>query len=207
MNQEVYILSPVRQVTEEQAEIIAAHVQAVKAVGDIVFNPIENAPQDDPTGYYIVMTELKALSNAAKKGGRVDILWNIGGKPSEGSRVDLGIAVALGLERRLVAVFNEDEPTGPQVAYEIILGNSDRIQQMQNLLNDIEESGELVIDWDIEMVTDRQEWQRIRLGLALGVLARNPDLRIRLGNLVGIDPPDKKSYPKVINEIEKRQSV
>jgi len=53
------------------------------------------------------------------------------------------------------------------------------------------------------MLWEDQEWQRIYLGLALGCWAQNPNIRIKLGKLMGIDPPDKKSYPKAIKEIER----
>jgi hypothetical protein len=201
--QQVYILSPVRKVTPEQSAIITAHVEKVKRDGDRVFNPIENAPQLDPTGYNIVMTELAALDQAAKDGGRVDILWNLGGTPSEGSRVDVGMALSLGLQLRLVHVFNLDNPTGPQKCFSLISGWGKEI--VKEALEKIQKSGQVVIDWDIERVTEEQEWQRIKLGLALGCLAQNPNLKIQLGELRGEDPPDKKSYPKVIREIEKRQ--
>jgi hypothetical protein len=203
--QEVYILSPVRQVTPEQSAVINHHIQKVKDNGDHVFNPMENAPQDDPTGYNIVMAELPALYKAAQNGGRVDILWNLGGKPSEGSRVDLGMTVALGLEYKLIAVFNRENPTGPQVAYKIISNETEQVNKLQEMLANILKSDEIVIDWNIDMTTEEEEWQRIRLGLALGCLTKNPNLKIKLGELRGEDPP-QKSYPKVIREIERRQS-
>jgi len=205
MNKEVYILSPVRQVTTEQSAVIAQHVQKVKGDGDHVFNPREDAPQLDPTGYNIVMTELAALDQAAKDGGRVDILWNLGGTPSEGSRVDLGMSIALGLEYRLVKKFNEENPTGPQIAYRIISNEKVSVEKMHTMLENLLQSDGVTIDWDTVMITEEQEWQRIRLGLALGCLARNPNLKIRLGELRGEDDPNKKSYPKVIREIERRQ--
>jgi hypothetical protein len=205
--QEVYILSPVRYATPEQSIDIAEYVEKVKKDGDHVFNPVENAPQLDPTGYYIVMTELAALDKAAKSGGRVDMLWNLGGTPSEGSRVDLGMAIALGLEYRLVKVFNDKDQTGPQIAYQIISNSEDHVNALHTMLDNILQSKEVTIDWDTEMITENQEWQRISLGLVLGCLAKNPDLKIHLGKLHGEDPPDKKSYPKVIKEIERRQQI
>lgn len=199
----VYVISPVRQVTEEQAAEIESHVESLREQGFRVFNPVEDAPQDDATGYNIVMAELKFLHKASLEGGRVDILWNLGGKPSEGSRVDVGMAVALGLKLNLVGVFNADNPTGPEVAYRIILKMDREMPRLQDTLQEFEKNGEAVIDWNIEMIGEEGEWQRIRLGLALGCMARNPDFRISLGKLTGIDPPDKKSYPKVIKELEK----
>jgi hypothetical protein len=207
MNKErqVYILSPVRQVTPEQSAIIVQHVQKVKEDGDLVFNPVENAPQNDPTGYNIVMTELTALYKASQEGGRVDVLWNLGGIPSEGSRVDVGMALSLGLPLRLVHVFNLESPTGPQKCFSLLSGWNKEIVKRE--IEEIQKDGNVRIDWDTEMTTESQEWQRIRLGLALGCLAKNPDLKIYLGELRGEDLPDKKSYPKVIKEIERRQQI
>jgi len=204
------MISPVRQVTPEQSLEINRYVEVLKERGEKVFNPIEDAPQDDATGYNIVMAELNFMHKAAKNGGRVDILWNKGGKPSEGSRVDFGIAYALGLETSLAVVFNENSPTGPQEAFGIIkdLANgrsSLRLKLLDALLENIRKAKKVVIDWDIDMSTERQEWQRIRLGLALGCMAQNPKLRIKMGRLSGDEMPGK-GYPKVIREIEKRQS-
>lgn len=201
----VYLLSPVRNVTEEQALTIAEYAKSLDVPGIRLFNPIKDAPQQDATGYNIVMAELNFLHEAAKSGGRVDILWNAGGIPSEGSRVDMGIAMALGLEQRVIEVFNAKEQTGPQICFAFVKGRGKDV--IEKVVKDIQSSDEVLIDWDIEMKTEEQEWQRIFLGLALGMMAKNPNLRIKLGNVVGIDPPEKKSYVKVVKEIEARQIV
>ncbi|HBC45307.1 TPA: hypothetical protein DCZ81_04020 [Candidatus Collierbacteria bacterium] len=206
----VYLISPVRQVTEEQAKVIADHAEKLKLAGVKLFNPVEDAPQQDETGFNIVMAELNFMLQAAMENGRVDILWNAGGTPSEGSRVDLGIAFALDLEFKLVAVFNEEEPVGPQIGLEILRELDGEkplnvIWEIYSELSKIKNNREVVIDWDTEMIGSEQEWQRIRLGLALGCMAINPRLRMKMGRLIGIDPADKKSYVKVIKEIEKIQ--
>lgn len=207
----VYLISPVRQVTDDQALEIATYAESLKKDGVRLFNPIEDAPQQDKTGFNIVMAELDFMHKVSEEGGRVDILWNAGGKPSEGSRVDLGMAFALEIEFKLVVVFNEVEPTGPQLGLKIIReleGGEplDILWKMSGELSKIKNSRGVVIDWDTEMESNGQEWQRIRLGLALGCMAMNPNLKIKMGNLTGTDPADIKSYPKVIREIEKLQS-
>lgn len=203
----VYLLSPVRNVTEDQAEVIAKHAKSLDVPGIRLFNPIEDAPQQDATGYNIVMAELNFLFEAANNGGKVDVLWNLGGTPSEGSRVDVGMAISLGLPINLVDIFNADSPTGPQKCFSLLKGEVSETEIAKELLERIKESKEVVVDWDMEMKSDEQEWQRIYLGLALGQIVQNPEIKIRLGNLVGIDPPEKKSYVKVIREIEKRQNL
>jgi hypothetical protein len=208
----VYLISPVRQVTPEQAQKIADHAARLKRDGVRLFNPVEDAPQDDETGFNIVMSELGFMHKALKEGGRVDILWNAGGTPSEGSRVDLGMAIVLGLEFNLVDVFNEDQTSGSQLGLQIIkevmtqdLRNSPRFNELLTMIDEIRASETVIIDWDVEMLLEEQEWQRIRLGLALGWMAVNPNLKIKMGKLVGEDPADKKSYVKVVKEIERRQ--
>jgi hypothetical protein len=207
----VYLVSPVRKVTDEQARVIAEYAEKLKTEGVRVFNPVDDAPQLDETGYNIVMAELNFMLRVAIENGRVDILWNAGGKPSEGSRVDLGMAFALDLEFKLVAVFNEEKPTGPQIGLEILKELDGEkplnvVWEIYSELSKIKHSREVVIDWDTEMTGVEQEWQRIRLGLALGCMAINPNLTIKMGNLIGTDPADIKSYPKVIREIEARQT-
>lgn len=198
----VYVLSPVRQVTDDQRAEIVKHTELLKKQEFKVLDPKDDVPQVDETGYNIVMAELNFLHRIAQEGGRVDVFWNLGGKPSEGSRVDIGMAVALGLELNLVGVFNEESLKEPQVAYRIIQNEIREVSKLSDMLWEIEPGGEVTIDWNTEMVGVEEEWQRIRLGLALGCRARDPSIKIKLGKLTGIDSPDK-SYPKVIKEIEK----
>ncbi|HAI22638.1 TPA: hypothetical protein DCP77_02870 [Candidatus Collierbacteria bacterium] len=198
----VYLLPPVRNVTEEQALTIAEYAKSLDVPEIRLFNPVRDAPQQDATGYNIVMAELGFLHEAAKSGGRVDILWNAGDIPSEGSRVDIGIALALGLNLNLIHIFNKENPTGPQICFKMI--NGMYAENLEQVKRAIQNSDQVLIDWDVEMKTEEQEWQRIFLGIALGEMTKNPSLKIKLGNVVGIDPPEKKSYIKVVKEIESR---
>ena len=207
----VYILSPVRKVTNEQSTAIEDHVSRLKKTGVVIFNPKLDAPQADATGYNIVMTELNFLHEASKHNGRIDIFWNLGGSPSEGSRVDMGMGYALGLRYNLVDVFNKDQPTGPQLIYKTFLDkniNHDKAKLGQDMFQRdmvaMIKARRAVIDWDTEMIDETQEWQRFYLGMALGLQAKIPDFRIKMGILKG-DDVKEKSYPKVIGEIEKRQ--
>lgn len=217
MNQEndyVYILSPVRRVTQEQSVVIDNHASKVKKDGDVVFNPKFDAlqPQDDDTGYGIVMSELNFLHKASINNGRIDVFWNLGGNPSEGSRVDMGMGFALGLRYNLIDVFNKDNPVGPQLIYKIFFDkNID--QEKAKLGQEIFERDmvEMIkvrgatINWDTEMTNEIHEWQRFYLGMALGLRAKLPDFRIKMGELNGEDTKEK-SYPKVIKEIEKKDN-
>ncbi|MCX6705047.1 MAG: hypothetical protein NT162_01775 [Candidatus Woesebacteria bacterium] len=198
----VYVLSPVRKATDEQKAVVDKYAELLRDQKFEVVNPRLDVLQADATGYNIVMAELDFLHRIALEGGRVDIFWNLGGKPSEGSRVDVGMAMALGLELKLVGVFNEKEPTGPQAAYRIIQNSNEDLLEVSNMLRKIKRTGEVIVDWNTEMTGEVEEWQRFKLGLALGCWAQNPDIRIKLGKLTGIDLPDEKSYPKVIRKIE-----
>lgn len=214
-NTYTYILAPVRKVTDQQRELILKHANSKREEGEMVFDPMLDAPQEDKTGYNIVMRELKFLNIMSTKNNRVDIGWDYA-TPSEGSMVDAGIAIALGLRLNLVKelLFNINQQSWHQFTIEAIKEiveennqNSARKNMIYKRLDELKKSKELVIDWDVEMKSEAQEWQRINLGLALGVLAKNPDFKIRMGNLIGEDDPNKKTYPKVIKEIERRQSM
>jgi len=209
----VYILSPVRGVTPEQSEVISRHTRLLQEQGVRVFNPVVDAPQQDQTGFNIVRAEVDFL-NRMVGGGIVDILWNLEGKPSEGSRVDVGIALGLNLDMNLVHVFGRDHASsGPQVAYRIIREITDPLpekptaQTALELLAKMSQDEEATIDWNVDMTGEAEEWQRIRLGLALACLKQNPNFKIKMGTLIGMDPPDKKSYPKVISELKRRSSL
>ncbi len=201
----VYLLSPVRNVTPDQAKTIAEYASYLEKSGAVLFNPVKDAPQQDATGYNIVMAELNFLQEAAKNGGRVDILWNAGGTPSEGSRVDVGMALSLGLELNLVEIFNTGVPTGPQKCLSIINGWGNDV--IFTTVRNIQNCDEVIVDWDTDMKGDEQEWQRMYLGIALGQMIQNPNIKLKLEKVIGIDPPEKKSYVKVMKEIEARQST
>lgn len=201
----VYLLSPVRYATPDQKLVIQEYAEKLKLAGAVSFNPAEDVKQLDPTGYNIVMAELNFLHEAAKNGGRVDVLWNAGGTPSEGSRVDVGMALSLGLDLRLVEVFNLDNPTGPQKCFRLLSGWGK--ETVKNTVENMRNSDQVIVDWDMEMKSEAQEWQRIYLGIALGQMIQNPNLKIILEKVTGIDPPEKKSYVKVMREIMTRQTA
>lgn len=204
----VYLISPVRQVTAEQSAIITNHTSALEREGTRTFNPVRDAPQDDRTGLGIVMAELNFMLEASRTCGCVDILWNAGGIPSEGSRVDLGIAIALGLQFDLITIFNEDDASGPQLGLQIIkdyISEDDEPKPLlaiiQASLAELKSRGEVTIDWNVIMETETDEWQRLYLGLALGCLVLYPEFKINLGTVTGEDDPNKKSYLKVITKL------
>lgn len=76
--------------------MISEYLKTLK--GEEVYFPPRDAPQESKTGYEIVMSEL----NAIKDCNRVDIFWDVN---SKGSHFDLGMAIALGKEIKLVENF------------------------------------------------------------------------------------------------------
>ena len=84
----IYIICPVRNVTEEQTNAVVAYVLGLEAQGNFVHFPSRDVNQDDPTGYNIVFDHLRAM----EKADEVHIFWDIN---SKGSPFDLGMAIAL----------------------------------------------------------------------------------------------------------------
>jgi nucleoside 2-deoxyribosyltransferase len=103
----IYIICPVRNATPNNKLIIDDYVKDLEKQGYQVFYPPRDAPQSDPTGYNIVMTEL----NAIKECDIVHMFWDIN---SKGSHFDLGMAIAL---NKPLYVVKEMVPDGPEKSY------------------------------------------------------------------------------------------
>jgi hypothetical protein len=97
----IYVICPVRNVTEEQIEEVRDYVAQLEAEGHDVHYPPRDVEQDDPTGWGIVMGH----GNAMKEADRVDIFWD---KTSSGSHFDLGMAWSLEKDIKLVKTYQED---------------------------------------------------------------------------------------------------
>lgn len=97
----VYILSPVRNVTQEQQDTINEHVNQLNLQGHEVYLPIRDVNQEDPTGFDICSSHYLNMLNA----DRVDVFWDIS---STGSHFDLGMAFASGKRIKLITSFSED---------------------------------------------------------------------------------------------------
>lgn len=125
--------------------------------------------------------------------------------------VGLKYSPGCNLNIRLAGIFDEDKAAGPQIGWNLLeetcnpqgLVERPLTSKLLDEIDDLARKGLATVNWDIEMKTDEQEWQRIRLGGILSCIAIDPSFRIRLGQLHGDDVP-VKSYPKVIKEFEKR---
>ena len=100
----VYLICPVRNVTEEQQIEIDTYAKQLENNGIIVHNPKYDAPQDDPTGFIICETHLNAMKNSDE----VHVFWDVS---SKGSHFDLGMAFALN-KKVIIAKLYQDDNVG-----------------------------------------------------------------------------------------------
>lgn len=91
--EKVFLISPVRQITDEEKQAIAEYVQKLEADGYVVHWPIRDTKQDDPVGLRICKDNREAIISADEIH-----LWY--SQTSSGSIFDLGMAFAL--EKKLV---------------------------------------------------------------------------------------------------------
>lgn len=203
----IYILSPVRNVTNFQRIVINKHLATLPKDYVTIFDPLIHAPQQDPTGIRIVQAEYTFLKKIQTEGGKVHVLWNRSGTPSEGSRVDWGMIRALRLAVKLVYIFQENEITGPQQCYELLKYSTfpyvllssfhPLCKKVDQYLRSIQNQQQVPITWTMGMTGNEEEWQRIQLGLIIGS-GKIPTLE----KLNGTDV-SAKSYVKVIKNWEK----
>lgn len=91
----VYIICPVRKITDKQRKTINDYVAALEEEGFDTYLPYRDTPQDSETGFEICYGNCEAIACAI----RVDIFW---ADSSEASRFDLGMAFALGRPIKIV---------------------------------------------------------------------------------------------------------
>lgn len=97
----VYIICPVRNVTDEQKQEIEDYVKKLEEEGNEVHYPPRDVEQDDPTGVGICDSHLAAMAVSE----RVDVFWDV---ESSGSHFDLGMAYAMRKILKLVKAYKED---------------------------------------------------------------------------------------------------
>jgi len=97
----IYIICPVRNVTDEQQREIDNYVKLLKSLNHEVHNPKYDAPQEDESGWWIC----EAHRAAMKKADRVDVFWDI---ESKGSHFDLGMAFAFTKQVKIVKLYHPD---------------------------------------------------------------------------------------------------
>src|SRR3989344_571400 len=91
--EKVFLISPVRQITDEEKQAIAEYVQNLEADGYVVHWPIRDTKQDDPVGLRICKDNMEAIVGADE----IHLWYSVS---STGSIFDLGMAFAL--EKKLI---------------------------------------------------------------------------------------------------------
>lgn len=194
-----YLLGPVRQVDKIQRDVISEYKNKLIKKGYGVFDPMVNAPQENKTGYEIVMTELQYLQKMRKnkdegKETEVAVFWTNTPPYSEGSRVDTGIVLGFGLKPKKIEDWGE--------GWDKFYSKARRTVSYMNQC--IWPIGWTDIIWHQDMNGKQFEDERIFLGVILSYLSQNNGFIIENFNLIGEDVKEK-SYPKVVAEIQNRQ--
>lgn len=94
----IYIICPVRGGTPKDVE---DYVIEQEKLGNVVYFPPRDAPQDDPTGWDICQTHLANMIDS----NEVHVFWDVN---SRGSHQDLGMAFALVKKLRLIKTYQPD---------------------------------------------------------------------------------------------------
>lgn len=193
-----YIASPVRNIDADQRALVIAHRESLDNMGFRVFDPMRDAPQDDQTGFNIVLTELRWLHYMARLQANGQeacfcVLWH---DSSQGSKVDIGMALKLGLVPTLVHEFTAGWETYLETAQEV----THRLSYKQT-----NPGYKAYLHWNVDAEGRELNIQRASLGVTLASLSRTGGLQIKGVRLVGTDGPHK-SYPKVVKEIMDRQA-
>ena len=100
----IYIIMPIRNATTDEIQECAEYVRKLEDEGHEVFFPQRDAQQQDETGLKMIMEELETIATADE----VHIMWDA---TSCGSHFNLGVAMALGKNLKLIHSFYPDIET------------------------------------------------------------------------------------------------
>ena len=98
----IYVICPVRHITEEQKIEIDNYVKKIEKQGYKVHYPPRDVIQEDATGWNIC----EAHRNAILKCDEVHIFWDT---TSIGSHFDLGMAFVLRKKLKLIKSYHKDK--------------------------------------------------------------------------------------------------
>ena len=101
MQEYIYVICPVRNITKEQEDEISLYVNKQEVEGHTVHFPPRDVDQSDPTGITICSRHAQAMTAAT----RVDVFWD---KTSSGSHFDLGMAYILRKRIKIVKLYQPD---------------------------------------------------------------------------------------------------
>ena len=114
---DVFVICPVRNVTEAEKRSIMSHVVELESGGLKVYWPSRDTDQKDPIGLRICSDNRSAIEAA----NEVHVFWNAS---STGSLFDLGMAFAL---RKKIVIINRDGvPPTPQKSFNNVLRTLDK---------------------------------------------------------------------------------
>lgn len=108
----IFLICPVRGITDEEKLAIEKYVLDLEAAGNQVHWPLRDTDQNDPVGWRICQANRQAIKNADE----VHIWWN--GK-SQGSLFDFGMAFAL--KKKIVLVNLNSVQRTPQKSFNNVL--------------------------------------------------------------------------------------
>jgi len=99
MKKKIYIICPVRNLTEKEKNKLDKHLHKLWVKGYDIHYPPRDTDQVDPIGFRICSDNFKAI----KEADEVHVYWN---SLSRGSIFDLGMAFAL---KKPILLINHDE--------------------------------------------------------------------------------------------------
>ncbi|HLC59313.1 MAG TPA: hypothetical protein VJH34_02205 [archaeon] len=92
---DVFIIMPVRGITDDERKYIDSHIENLKQQGKKVYVPLYHTDQNDPIGFRICTDNMNAIRDAKE----VHIYFN---PDSQGTLFDTGMMFALGKPLRLI---------------------------------------------------------------------------------------------------------
>lgn len=109
----IFLICPVRNITEEEKKAIGSYVETLEAAGHKVHWPPRDTQQNDPVGLRICTDNRQAIENA----NEVHVWYN---SESQGTIFDLGMTFAL---RKKVVLANPDmvRPTDGKKSFNNVL--------------------------------------------------------------------------------------
>ena len=114
----IFLICPVRGVSDEEKAAIKAYVDKLEALGHRVYWPARDTNQDDPIGLRICTDNRWGIRQADE----IHIWWN---PASEGSRFDFGMVFAL--EKKVIIANREAvTPTPGKSFANVLLAYSER---------------------------------------------------------------------------------
>lgn len=96
---DVFLICPVRGITEEKKTAIRQYVEKLEDEGLCVYWPLRDTDQNDPVGLHILLDNIAAIRRAKE----VRVWYDL---TSEGSRFDIGVTLAL---KKRITLANPEE--------------------------------------------------------------------------------------------------